>query len=136
MIKLSALIFFAVTTGSVHLRPGSDALSQGQTKVQYAPSPEGNGDAPTKRGQVSIDGADSSGSMGAGPKRGQPRVSKTRCSFVSCGSRCDIQVSPAVEGGALYRAATNPKAPETMTGAAPCGPSEALAAGRREAGPG
>lgn len=72
-------------------------------------------------------------SEGSSQRRVQPRVSKTRCAFVTCGARCEIKGSRDEQGALIYRMPGSPAYRQARADRVFCNTAEAKAAGYREA---
>lgn len=72
-------------------------------------------------------------SEGSSQRRVQPRVSKTRCAFVTCGARCEIKGSRDEQGALIYRMPGSPAYRQARADRMFCNTAEAKVAGYREA---
>ena len=67
-------------------------------------------------------------------RRVQPRVSSTRCAFVTCTPECRIKGSRNARGEQVYRRPESPEYEQSRTDALFCSAEAARAAGYKEAG--
>lgn len=64
--------------------------------------------------------------------RGKPRVSKTRCAVVGCGSQCDIKGLRDAQGTLIYRTPANPAYARANAERMFCSRADVKEAGYRE----
>jgi hypothetical protein len=67
----------------------------------------------------------------SGERRGQPRISQTRCALVICGMQCDIKGSREANGELIYRTPTSPHYKPAAAERIFCSQADAKAAGYR-----
>lgn len=70
------------------------------------------------------------------PVRGAPRVSRTRCAVIGCGSACDSKGGREAQRSLPDRIAPRPSRSEAGMGNVACGGAEAQTAGYRAQGKG
>lgn len=118
------------------LGPAPAAVAEG---VEAAPI-EGFGDAASTDAEGSAPASQPSetrplsGSPAPRARRVQPRVSSTRCSFVTCAPECRIKGSRNARGELVYSRPGNPGYDQSSPDAVFCSAEAARAAGYKEAG--
>lgn len=115
MAKLATLFAVTLIAGHPAVAQARDGYSGPQAAVQMASISSDNGAVPTENPQPGTDAAGGAASAQPARPRGQPRVSKTRCAFVTCEAPCEAESTSDTPGNA-------PAAPRR----APCPARQAL----------
>ena len=93
MSKLATLFAIALIAGHPAVAQARELFAGPQAAVQMASYPSDNGAAPSENPQPGADTAGGAAPAQPARPRGQPRVSKTRCAFVTCEAPCEAETT-------------------------------------------
>jgi hypothetical protein len=129
MIELVTLSIFAISIdASVHRANANSSGSQPIEMAVSLSSRDGENAVMTR----AVSSATESGTEPLPERRGQPRVSKTRCAFVTCVPQCDIKGTRESNGDLVYRTPSSPLYGLAAADRMFCSQADATAAGYRE----
>ena len=94
MFDITTFLILALMAGPVTLAQEPEGHAEIQAPELIVGKPEPNVEAPTDNQQASSDASDRTSPTTSRRTRGQPRVSRTRCALVSCGTQCAVKDPP------------------------------------------